>query len=46
MYLNTPIVFLNIIRRPKIESSFIDWVQESMFYLKMETDSSLWNVVF
>lgn len=24
----------------------IDWVQQSRFYLKMEPDSSLWNVVF
>jgi hypothetical protein len=33
-------------RSREIGTSSIDWVQLSRFYLKMETESSLWNVVF
>jgi hypothetical protein len=31
---------------PKIGTISIDWAQRSRFYLKMKTESSLWNVVF
>jgi hypothetical protein len=31
---------------PEAGTSSINWAQLSMFYLKMETESSLWNVVF
>jgi hypothetical protein len=31
---------------PEIGTSSIDWAQLSRFYLKTETDLSLWNVVF
>lgn len=32
--------------RPEIRSSYIDWVQQSRFNLRKETDFSLRNVVF
>jgi hypothetical protein len=31
---------------PEIGTSSINWVQLSRFYLKAETESSLWNVMF
>jgi hypothetical protein len=31
---------------PEIGTGSIDWAQLSRFFLKMETESSLWNVVF
>jgi hypothetical protein len=31
---------------PKIGAGCIDWFQLSRFYLKTETESGLWNVVF
>jgi hypothetical protein len=47
--------FLDIIHRPslnfkhdvsEIGTSSIDWAQQSRYYLRTETDSSLRNVVF
>jgi hypothetical protein len=43
---STNIMFLDIIHRLKLGTSSIDWAQLSRFYLKMETESSLRNVVF
>jgi hypothetical protein len=39
---------LGPINRAGLETgtSSINWAQLSMFYLKMETESSLWNIVF
>jgi hypothetical protein len=31
---------------PEIGIIFVDWAQLSSFYLKTETESSLWKVVF
>jgi hypothetical protein len=39
------IVFLDIIRRPELGDSSIDWVQLIRFHLKTETESCLRNVV-
>jgi hypothetical protein len=46
LYVNAALMFLNIIRRPEVGTSSIDWVQQSRFYLKTETETSLRNVVF
>jgi hypothetical protein len=39
-------MFLDIIHRSEIGTNSIHWAQLSRFYLKTETESSLWNVVF
>jgi hypothetical protein len=43
---STSSMFTDIIHRPEIGTSSIDWALQSRFYLKTGTESSLRNVVF